>query len=480
MPIFSLDHGRLNPARSTIDAESDIAAEALIAVRDQVTELLHQPFFPVAWLTEPPAAGQGSRHTSLVALEPSGQTVTIEVVGHLDADVLMASLARAGRHNDMSRGKLSGLYPRGVSAFRRDWQEFLDACPSLVDVGPRLIILCLDLSDDIRGAVDSLLGTGVQLFRISLIDTQGSVLVSLDEVRPHEASFRTIAEAASRVEITTGAGPSNVPTADSPFDEGEHAAPEPSPTSASSAYEDGEGDEVAEELGPREAGEAESGDEGGSAFDHVFSAPVVPTGAPTGPSGNRPTAPGEGSAPGADAGANEDAAPATAGADPVAERLSAPDADGPGDDSDPRGEGADEAIPRGTDASEESRLWRASAVAWRGGRVTMNEDVPDVAPGGATESESEGEADGPVGGPAVDPDLAEIARRHGEFTITFRSLRRRVNATATVTGGGIVFGERTYPGPDEAAEAAMGRPGDGWRVWKNPQGIKLAELRDRL
>ena len=224
MPIFSLDHGRLNPARSTIDADSVQAHEALIAVRDQVTELLHQPFFPVAWLTEPPVAGQGDRHTSLVALEPSGQTVTIEVVSHLDAEVLMACLARAGRHNDMSRGQLSGLYPRGVPAFRRDWQEFLDSCPSLVDVGPRLIILCLDLSDDIRGAVDSLLGTGVQLFRISLIDSEGSVFLSLDEVRPHEASFRTIAQAATRVEIEGSPGVSDVPTANSPFDDdGEEA-----------------------------------------------------------------------------------------------------------------------------------------------------------------------------------------------------------------------------------------------------------------
>lgn len=494
MPIFSLDHGRLNPARSTIHADSVQAHEALIAVRDQVTEFLHQPFFPVAWLTEPPVAGQGDRHTSLVALEPSGQTVTIEVVSHLDAEVLMACLARAGRHNDMSRGKLSGLYPRGVPAFRRDWQEFLDSCPSLVDVGPRLIILCLDLSDDIRGAVDSLLGTGVQLFRISLIDSEGSVFVSLDEVRPHEASFRTIAQAASRVEIEGAPGVSDVPTANSPFDDdgeeeetGARAEQDTSPESASSAYED------EEMIGPVEAGEAVDAPEVDSPveagpFDHVFTSPVVAAGA------RGTTQPRDVSdQPAGDRGGDtEQAGPADTGGGEPAEQQ------GPADHRPTRDSGGG----RFEETLDEDRLWQASRVSWSGGRVSMSdspgEGQSDTPPPGAAETGRVGSAGQPATeqpapgseaqpedperaggpGPVVDPDLVDIVRRKGEFTVTFRSLRRRVNAKALVTEQGIVFGEHTYPGPDEAAEAAMGRPGDGWRVWKDPQGVKLADLRD--
>lgn len=386
MALFSLNNGRLHPAQSTLHDAPEVVDEALIAVRDQVTELLHQPFFPVAWLTEPGRPGHSERQTSLVALEPSGQTVTIDVVRRVDATSLMSALARAGRHNDMSRGKLAGLYPRGAAAFRRDWQDFLDSCPSLVEAGPRLIMLCLELDDEVRGALDSLLGTGVQLYRIMLHEADSGVLVSLDEIQPHEASFRTIAQAASRVEI------------------------ESAPAGQTPEYVDDDMEGVYGEEDKK-----------------IADAPVV-----------------------------NDLASAfepEPDQDTETETQSEPGITEPVEDLDE------------PDASQATHAGDETVVAH--GDETVEPDVDEEAP---HVEEQTGQTI------TVDPDMASLVEREGELDVTFVSRRRGVNASGRVTRDGFVMDGQVFPGPDEAASHAMGRDGDGWLVWKTPEGFSLRDL----
>ena len=126
MAVFALENGRLVPAQAVNTSDAGVTAESLAAIRERVVELIDVPLFPVAWQTEP---GTGGSRESLIALDPTGQTVTVEVLEVLDADELLGSLARAGRHAEMSRSSVALIYGAGARSFPRDWHLFLDACP---------------------------------------------------------------------------------------------------------------------------------------------------------------------------------------------------------------------------------------------------------------------------------------------------------------------------------------------------------------
>lgn len=436
-----------------------------MAIRDQVTELLHHPFFPVAWLTETARIGQVERHTSLVALEPSGQTVTIDVVPMLDSTTLMSCLARAGRHSDMNRGRLASLYPRGTAAFRRDYQEFLDSCPTMAKPGPRLIILALDVDTELRGALDSLLGTGVQLFRISLHETRQGILVSLDEVRPHEASFRSIAQAARHEEI----GAPSAITAEEVGDWDDEQVEE-----AEDATAEGE---VSDDTVDADTGEADAGEDADGPVDGAESEveePVVTEPDVIEPAeavefvnevDHEPSL-GEGPAYAAEEPAESDHV------DRVDHGVT-DDRDDRGDtsvqhvESETTGEPADQEgdadAPLPPELSKPAYLSTAGNIGWGPKNAERLESL----------------SAGVLSGTMSDRDTPVwlIVDQYGELDVTFKSLRRRVNAKGRLVREGLIVDGVTYPGPDEAAEALTGRPADGWRVWRLSDGRRLSDLR---
>lgn len=200
MPLFSLDNGRLVPATAPEIEDEQLRDEALMAIRDDAIALLYRPLFPVAWLADTLRSGgyRADRHMSLLALDPNQQTVTVDVLPRIDQDSLMAALARAGRHTDLGRGKLSGLYPRGSAAFRRELTDFLDACPANAPTGPRLIILALDIDPNAMSAINSLAGSGVEVQHVTLHESRTGLFVNLNEIRPHAAAFRMLIDSASQ------------------------------------------------------------------------------------------------------------------------------------------------------------------------------------------------------------------------------------------------------------------------------------------
>jgi len=200
MPLFSLDNGRLVPATAPEIEDEQLRDEALMAIRDDAIALLYRPLFPVAWLADTLRSGgyRADRHMSLLALDPNQQTVTVDVLPRIDQDSLMAALARAGRHTDLGRGKLSGLYPRGSAVFRRELTDFLDACPANAPTGPRLIILALDIDPNAMSAINSLAGSGVEVQHVTLHESRTGLFVNLNEIRPHAAAFRMLIDSASQ------------------------------------------------------------------------------------------------------------------------------------------------------------------------------------------------------------------------------------------------------------------------------------------
>src|SRR5699024_6017168 len=133
MPLFEFDEGRLVPAQFGRPVLETVEPEVLQAVREQVLEVVAEPLFPVSWHDD-------DARPRLTAMDPSGQVVMVEVTQRLDAASLVAALSRAGRMAERGWLELAETYPRGVAAFRRDWNSFREAMPPHPVPGPRLVV----------------------------------------------------------------------------------------------------------------------------------------------------------------------------------------------------------------------------------------------------------------------------------------------------------------------------------------------------
>ncbi|AZN30045.1 hypothetical protein EJO69_06780 [Flaviflexus salsibiostraticola] len=445
-------------------------------MRDQVVELIYRPVFPVAWLTET-SRGPG-RHTSLVALDPSSKTVTIDVVEDLDASILMASLARASRHEEIPSGALSGLYPRGVAAFRKDWQEFQDSCPTGMEDHPRLIILAVNVADEVRAALDTLVGASIEVHRIDLHESRSGILVSLEQVRPHEASFLAIGQAVRRGELTAPTSETgDAPTADS--GEMPSLSSSESPDTAADVETDSEpdgvvfvsrGDVAIPARQPFTATDDEAPESASSSDDDVVSPGDDSSDAETETplDDSQPEYSEPDSAEPDDSAVAEDSSTD----DAVADGPALSESDDDGDSVRARAVLSEEAIfadslgrpaSRRRDARAVREEFTFHSVGFSGDGRTLE---------GADER-------GSVAWPVRETELQKIVARHGEQSLTFKSLRRRINAAAVLDASGEIVlenGER-FTDPDAAASAVAGREMDGWKNWRTREGRRLGELR---
>lgn len=197
MAVFALENGRLVPAHSVDVADSGVVDESLAAIRERVLDLIETPLFPVAWQSETATEQRDGQRDSLICLDATGQTVTVEVLSVLDANELLGSLARAGKHGEMSRSSLALIYGQGARSFPRDWRTFLDACPPGAAPGPRLYLIVLKIDPSVRSAVDALAGAGLDVRLATLHDGGSQVFVSFEEVRTQGSRFSALLGAGS-------------------------------------------------------------------------------------------------------------------------------------------------------------------------------------------------------------------------------------------------------------------------------------------
>ena len=88
MALFELSGTRLEAAVLGEPAEAPQRQTVLGAVRSQLVDVLRRPVFPVAWERE-------GETDVLTALDASSQVMCIELLDSLDADALVAAMARA-------------------------------------------------------------------------------------------------------------------------------------------------------------------------------------------------------------------------------------------------------------------------------------------------------------------------------------------------------------------------------------------------
>ncbi|VEI13642.1 hypothetical protein [Trueperella bialowiezensis] len=169
MGVFELRGGKLVPAPEA--TAGGMASSVLSAVRAQMLEFIDRPLFPVGWI--------GADAESLLALDPTGQVVTINVIPRLNAQLFVAALARAGRHADMKRHDIAEIYPGGRDAFSADYENFVESSPPQMKRGPRLFIFYVSADAGVAQPLAALRGVGVETYRVVVHDGARGLLVEI-------------------------------------------------------------------------------------------------------------------------------------------------------------------------------------------------------------------------------------------------------------------------------------------------------------
>nr|NLD41431.1 hypothetical protein [Actinomycetales bacterium] len=191
MLLFEYDSGHLYAARLGARRSADVDPGVMAAVRDSALEIVGRPLFPVRWQgSDGTHAAAGAPHR-LVAMDPSGQVVSLEVLGALDSVNLVAALARSGRTAGLGWIALADMYPRGVDAFRRDWAAFRESLPPRPIPGPRLYVITGLIHDDVRPSLEMLVDSGVEVYEVSQREAaDGRVFVEI--IEPFRVTVPTV------------------------------------------------------------------------------------------------------------------------------------------------------------------------------------------------------------------------------------------------------------------------------------------------
>lgn len=167
MLLFEFDDGELFPAQIGSAGSGELDPEVLAAVREHVLEVIGKPLFAVRWDTEGTGPeNAGPEPYRLIAMDASGQVVSVEVVRTLTSATLVDALAQSGRTATLGWLDLAALYPRGSGSFRRDWNAFRESLPPRPLPGPRLFIVTSKVLDEVRPALEVLADSGVEVFEV--------------------------------------------------------------------------------------------------------------------------------------------------------------------------------------------------------------------------------------------------------------------------------------------------------------------------
>jgi|GEM_PF-1203641 len=151
MPLFELGSGRVRLVQPMQPRASTFAVEVRSLLGNHLSAIVPESLFVVREHDE----REGSGLPDLLALDPSGRPVTVEVAHLLDHDALVAALRRAGYAARMTETDLAHLYHQGDSAkFSRDFAAFQAGLPYATQVpqrsGPHIIVLCADLAPEVQ------------------------------------------------------------------------------------------------------------------------------------------------------------------------------------------------------------------------------------------------------------------------------------------------------------------------------------------
>ncbi|MDP9833163.1 hypothetical protein [Trueperella abortisuis] len=479
MGVFALHQGRLVAAAQTVPSE--VSAGLLDAVRSQVLEFIGQPLFGVGWADQ-----------TFLALDITGQVVSIDVVERLSVRDFSAALARAGSHAQMSRAALGQMYPGGLDSFDADFRAFIDSAPPRTSPGSRLHIFSLSYDADVLRPIHALRGGGVEAHRVVGYQSAQGLLVEIAEladlpvelpwsgetpVVEVEASEGKASEGeADQVECearVAGPEPSEVPEptaaeAESPADEPTAPAPADSPAPAPA-----EPPLAAEALVDRAHRYDDAWDISGWRYEKERPAKrsaseVLSTAESLRSSRESRRALSEDALSLLEKN-RRDVGPTMY--DQLLSESKRPE-QRLWDMSAPKEHGATIFSEHVSSAASQEAVTRAAMHPWQ---APAPAPKPAAAPAAAPVA---------VPGPADShpeplPRMRRVVAEVGAVVVTWRSRRRRRHIDARLTEAGllVVEGVGIFADPSEAAVAASGMIGaDGWRMWLAPDGRSLGDI----
>lgn len=166
MLLFEFDGQYLHPAHLGNAASEPLEPEVMEAVRRQVLQIIGRPVFPVSWESRDGSHAAPAAPNRLIAMDPSGQVITIQVTAALDSAGLVDALARSGRTATLGWADLAARYPHGTEAFQREWSLFRQSLPPRPVPGPRLYVVTGEIAPEVRPALEALADSGVEVFEV--------------------------------------------------------------------------------------------------------------------------------------------------------------------------------------------------------------------------------------------------------------------------------------------------------------------------
>lgn len=177
MPLFAVSGGRPDGAHPVRPAE---AAYGATVVDEHLGALLGEHLLPVA------VRVAGADEPYLLAVDAFGRPVVVEVVGLLDGAGLLRALAYLGRAARLSLRDLGARYHGGAQRFAADLTTFREAVPAARLVpgyhGARLLLVCGQVHEGLRDAVEALSDRGVDVLRVGLVDGPGGQMIDVSPV----------------------------------------------------------------------------------------------------------------------------------------------------------------------------------------------------------------------------------------------------------------------------------------------------------
>ncbi len=196
MPLFELGSGRVRLVQPMQPRASTFTAEVRAVVAHNLQAIIPEPLFVV----HEHDGREGSGLPDLLALDPTGRPVTVEVIHQLDHDAFLAALRRAGSAGRMTESDLGHVYhPADPARFSRDFGAFRAGLPFGIQaprrVGPRIVVLCADVAPEAHDASDFWQARGGRLDILQVGVVLGEDQCRLLTIAPyatHEARRRVV------------------------------------------------------------------------------------------------------------------------------------------------------------------------------------------------------------------------------------------------------------------------------------------------
>ena len=180
MPIFDLRDGDLVPFRRQQISGGVFEAEIEDLLWDNLEELTGDNLFRIKRQAKLPSGAI----PDIVALDPSGRVVVIEIKRDFDRGQLAQALEYAGWARRTSLDELAGMYHGGEDAFWDDWREFTDTpVPVRVQSTPRLVLVARSFDGRTGAAIDFRLDHKLPVQKIAVayyIDDTGTRFLDVE------------------------------------------------------------------------------------------------------------------------------------------------------------------------------------------------------------------------------------------------------------------------------------------------------------